>query len=327
MINDLNQPIFVCLTSYQYILADLMAKEEYKNSGIKSIIILKYVNKVKPENNEYADYIIIPPGKLGKLKTLCYSILPRKNWKPNALYFFNDRDPITKNIAKQCTKKILVEEGIGTYFDFPDIKIIGTGIVPDIAYVGYPEIYRETHSPTTFIKKIDYNLLFSAKNIQPYIRNLDVNLSCDILLLGQTTDSDPKYMEYENRFINEFSRKWPGKKMIIKPHPRNSKFLDYATSDDIKLIDEHLAYLPIEILIRSIQVKSIFSLCSSGCITLANICPSVHMILGCNMFNIGLGELAGWDELIKNISVFAKYNKNIIFPQSIEELDKILFND
>lgn len=324
--NQSNRSIFVCLTSYQYLLADLMAKEEYKKNGLKAVLILKYVNKINPRNNEYAEYIIIPGGKRGKFKTLWYSMRTARDWKQADLYFFNDREPITKNIAKCCDKKILVEEGIGTYFDLPGIKIIGTSIVPDVAYTAYPEIYRETHHSATLIRRIDYNLLFSAENIRPYIQNLNMDFSCDILLLGQATDSDMEFINYENRFIAEFNRRWPDKTMVIKPHPRNSRVLDYAVNDHIKIIDENLAHLPVEILIRSIRVKAVFSIWSSGCITLANICPSTYMLFGCGLRDIGLGEQAGWDELIKNLLVFAKYNKNIVFLQSAEELERILCN-
>lgn len=208
------EAIYVCLTSFQYVVADLMARENHRKNRVKAIIILKYVSGVTPADTEYARYITISKGKLGKLKTLWFSLRPVFWWYNRDLYFFNDRDPITKNIAKWCGKRILVEEGLGTYFATSGIDVIGSGILPDEAYVGYPELYQRTHQGKCKVNKIMYASLFSKDNIRAYVRDFSYRFSCDILLLGQTTDTTPEYRKCENQFLMEVTRRFPDKMII-----------------------------------------------------------------------------------------------------------------
>ena len=86
--SELNQTVFVCLTSYQYLIAELMAKTINRNTGLKSIIILKYIKGLSVENNEYADYMVIPKSILGKFITAWYAFFPF-GWNNKELVFFN----------------------------------------------------------------------------------------------------------------------------------------------------------------------------------------------------------------------------------------------
>ena len=163
-----------------------MAKENHRKNRTKATIILKYVSGVTPADTEYARYITIPKGRLGKLKTLWFSLRPVFWWYNRDLYFFNDRDPITKNIAKWCGKRILVEEGLGTYFATSGIDVIRSGILPDEAYVGYPELYQRTHQGKCKVNKIMYASLFSKDNIRSYVRDFSYRLlfGCTLYDLG-----------------------------------------------------------------------------------------------------------------------------------------------
>ena len=119
----------------------------------------------KPKEKSYVKYLIIQKNFIGKIITGFFSyfamcvFLLKKNI---SLYYFNDRDPISIGISKISKKTILIEEGMGTYYDAPSIPVIGKSIPPDIAYIGYPELYRKTHNDNTKLIKIIYKELASV---------------------------------------------------------------------------------------------------------------------------------------------------------------------
>ncbi len=307
--------IFVCLTSYQYIISDIIAKGIFTDNNERSLIILKYVYGYKPTNNNYADYIIIPKSTIGKIKTIWYSFNP--GWKLHfkQLYYFNDRDPITKNIAKYCNIKILIEEGLGTYFGVDGILPIGKTIKPDKAYVGFPNLYKKNHSKFCICNKLDYKSIFIKDNIEKYI-SYDINYPCvDVLFIGQSVDDKGIILNEELKLIKELSQD-SSYSILIKPHPRDVNPIKYKINSNVLIIDRVNSILPIEVFAHKIQAKAIMTLYSSSAITLSTLYPEKTIILTYKIYNNSI-------QISKEIEQFAKLC-NIKVPESIEELKKMI---
>ncbi|MCX4346338.1 MAG: polysialyltransferase family glycosyltransferase [Lachnospiraceae bacterium] len=313
--------VFVCLTYPQYVIADIFAKEIYRNDGQGSLIILKYISMSKPKEKRYAKYLIIQKNFIGKIITGFFSyfamcvFLLKKNI---SLYYFNDRDPISIGISKISKKTILIEEGMGTYYDAPSIPVIGKSIPPDIAYIGYPELYRKTHNDNTKLIKIIYKELYSELNMKSYFKQEGFHASGDLLILGQTTEDCQKLREYEINFINNLLERFPDKKIIIKPHPRDLHPEEYNRSCNCLIIESGISNKSIESIMYNIDCNNYFSLFSSAGITVANVFQNSRVIFGIGIYDIGFGVTC--TQLIN----FTKYLNNIYFPDSIEDVINIL---
>lgn len=313
--------MFVCLTYPQYVIADLFAQKRYKEFGEDSFIIIKYVNIKKIKKNKYAKYFIIKRSCIGKIITGLFSYFPfcmiSRN-KDITLYYFNDRDPISAGIGKISKKIILIEEGMGTYYAEPGISVIGETISPDIVYVGYPELYRETHSYSTKIIKINYKKLYSRRNMNFYFGQKDFHISGDLLILGQASKTSQQLRIYEVNFINTLLEKFPNKRIIIKPHPSDLHPEEYNNFGNFLVIGNDMNNRPIESIMYHIDCGSYFSLFSSAGITIANIFPKRKVIFGIGIYDIG------FDNISLQLKNFSEYLNNIYFPNSIEDIIKIL---
>ncbi len=312
------QKVFVCLTSYQYMIADLMAENFYKKSLCKSIIILKYISGIVPKDNEYAKYYIIKRNYIGRIISLWHSVKPY-GWNELDLYFFNDRDPISRNIAKRCKKKILVEEGLGTYFALPGMRIIGSIINADKVYVGYPELYKCNHRNIGILEKINYKELFEEKALEKFVgSSIRIEKRADIVFLGQASQRNDYLRVHENNILNMVGKSFPEKLIFVKPHPRDEFSSSYAVSNNVMLLEKHISVVPIEALIYQIKAKCIITMYSSAAVTIANMFSDLKIILTYKVEGLDIRNVTTM------IETFANSSTNIFIPDSMEEFEKLL---
>lgn len=326
--------VFICLTSYQYMLSDLLAREIYNKTRQVSLIVLKYFEVPELKNKDYAFYKTIKRGIWGKVYSILYSktifhyflIIDRMLRKrTSTLYVYNDRDPVSKKSAETAQKQgaeiVLIEEGIGTYFSAGKNKLIGTSIIPDKVLVGFPELYMEEHTSEIQIMKLNYRELFCETNMKCYSPKIGTSFICDFLILGQATSDAEEYRKLEIRVIKMIKCSYPDMKIVIKPHPRDlspEKYNNEVKDYSIKVLTEELARMPVESIVYSLGVKNIFSLFSSGGITLASMFGDVRVIYGIKIFDMDIGELK------EKIEKFISYLDNLYFPKDEEELVKIV---
>lgn len=334
---------FVCLTQYQYIVSDSLARRIYREHRVKSLIVLKYFCIERLKENDYAEYIVIPRGKYGKIysflfaKTILYKrskIFDFINKNCAVFSFFNDRDPITQRcseIARKCgCELLLIEEGLGTYCAIAPIKPIGTLIVPDKAMVGFLDLYRENHSDDVKLLRLNYSEIFSEENMELYVKKSKINNvlgtkyldKFNILFLGQSVENEV-YRSYELDFVKRIKAKYPGINILIKPHPRDNnsyRYLDNSAQEGVMLFPESLKGCPVESIIRIIKVNMVVSLFSSGGITLANIFPDINIIYIYDLYNALPGDPAD------KIKVFKEYLNNIYIPSDFDDAIKIIGN-
>lgn len=311
------QAIFVCMTSYQYIVADLMAKKKYRSDKVKSLIILKYISNINFKRNKYADYVVIPKRIAGRILTLWYSTRIGFDWGKSILYFFNDRDPISKNVARWCYKKVHVEEGFAAYFDDPGVKAIGEEIIPDVAYVGYPDLYKLMHSYDCVVKRFDYKSFFNRDDTDVYVTKFgQESFNVDLVLLGQAVTEELR--SYDKAVLSIIRRIKPDIKVIIKPHPRDLHPENYRLYGNVRIMDKQYSALPIEVLIHRINAKCLVTLFSSAVVTLSNMFRNMDIIMVYKTRGLELGEMAS------NMDYFTKYAQNIHIPSNDAEFEAVL---
>lgn len=334
---------FVCLTQYQYIVSDSLARNIYREQKVKSLIVLKYFCIEGLKDNDYAEYIVIPQGKYGKIFSLLFTktILYKKSKifdyisKGCATFsFFNDRDPISQRCSKIARKYgcelLLIEEGLGTYCAIAPIKPIGTLIVPDKAMVGFTNLYRENHNDEVELVSLNYSEIFSEENMGLYVKKTKINNvfrtnhidEFDILFLGQSVENE-EYRSYEMDFINRIKAKYPEINILIKPHPRDNnsyKYIDNSGQEGVMIFPDILKGYPVESIIRMIKVNVVVSLFSSGGITLANIFPDINTIYIFDLYNTLPGDSAN------KIKMFKKYLKNVYIPSSFDDAIETIGN-
>lgn len=315
-------------------LSDLLAREIYEKTRQVSLIVLKYFEVPGLKNKDYVFYKTIKRGMRGKIYSILYSktifhyifIIDRMLWKrESALYVYNDRDPVSKKASETAEKQgaeiVLIEEGIGTYFSVGENKLIGTTINPDKALVGFPDLYMEEHSSETQVMKLNYRELFCENNMKCYSPKIDSSFVCDLLILGQATSDAEEYRKLEIRVIKMIKCSYPDMKIVIKPHPRDlspEKYNNETKDYSVKVLTERLARMPVESIVYSLGVKNIFSLFSSGGITLASMFGGVKVIYGIKIFDMDIGELKD------KIEKFISYLDNLYFPNDEEELVKMI---
>lgn len=325
---------FICLTTYQYMVADIIAKTIYEKEKKKSLIVLKYFQIPELRNSCYAEYLCIPRNISGKvyyfffIKTPFYRLFKMSRFlsgSGSTLAFFNDRDPITMKCAgitrKYRNQILLIEEGIGTYFSLGSLKPIGEKIVPDRALVGFPEIYGETHSDEAKVIKLRYAEFFSEEHLKAYMKKIPHRIQADILLLGQGVPGNEFARECEIDLIGRIRKDFPDIKVMIKPHPRDESPDRYLESDGragISVLKGELAACPVESLIFSMDVKFIFSLDSSGGITLANMFSSLTVLFGLRLYPLQEQTLV--EEKLR----FREYMDNIFFPRNFQEVKELI---
>lgn len=325
---------FICLTTYQYMVADIIAKKIYEKEKKKSLLVLKYFQIPELRNSCYAEYLCIPKNISGKLyyfffiKTPFYRLFKMSRFLSGfgaTLAFFNDRDPITMKCAgitrKYRNQILLIEEGIGTYFGLWPLKPIGEEIIPDRALVGFPEIYRQTHRDETRVIKLKYVDFFNEEYLKSYMKKIPRKIQADILLLGQGVPGNEFARECEIDLIGRIRNDFPDIKVMIKPHPRDEspdRYLESNSHAGISVLKGELAACPVESLIFSMDVKFIFSLDSSGGITLANMFNSLTVLFGLRLYP--LQEQTQVEEKLK----FQEYMDNIFFPRDFMEVKEII---
>lgn len=327
---------FVCVTSYQFLLSSVFARELFDRYGVRSYIVTKYVaipDDQLRDVSRYSDVMVIPGSFRGKCKGFLLSrlgllkltacgkriISHRAN-----LAFFNDRDPLTQScyrlIKANGGKAILIEEGIGTYCGGNEkLKAIGLTLCPDVAIVGYPELYLKTHPGNTRVAKLDYPV-FYYENTRQNREELPLSASCEevpiVLFLGQAFDSETRMVEYD--IVAKVAKAFRDSLILVKPHPRDTEHEQYCqlfnSYNNIVVITGGNALLPVEELVRQYSIASAVSLFSSGCLTLANIYPGLQAYMA---YKVMKGSHV---QDLDRIVDFAEYCDNLHIVDSVEDL-------
>lgn len=332
--------VFICLTTYQLYIAhticDLL-KESDKEIDI--CIISKRVKcgnyhirsqyniiKIDDENNLikrifnrfiYTTFLGEVTGKI-KLDNKCFT----------NLIIFNDNEPITKYFMKKVRRKkrnniILLEEGIGTYYNLGKSNYITHAIVKNKNKFKRDNIKN--------IIEFDYIKLFSKEKLASFINNTIeptkiVSCNYDVLILTQPIyENESVYknelsdteINYYDKVIEKISK---DKAILIKPHPRES-ILKYKVIEDkyenVKVLDEFMKNIPIECLLPFYNVKNIITMFSSAAINISELYKNISVF-----FTYEFDELINinklWDKV--DIKDFIDNKDNIFILKNTIEL-------
>ena len=271
------------------------------------------------------------------------------------LFVFNDRSKLTQkmiDIVKEYDSNnmvVLVEEGFDTYSDSLDIKheriwclkhkiskalfgigrtskVIGDNPQIDTVIVNKPERYAQLNKARNQeIIQQSPNLLLNAKEFAFQYAKARINsLECDVLYLGQPYYKDGQYNEHENECISFLFSALPNTaSILIKPHPREhtEKYKKLLIHDNVTIMSDDVAALPIETLIGITKVKIVITIQSSAAITLANLFPSIVVFVLRNIpeakIMLEKAEEAGEELPQIDDSFFAEENSNVFLPDTI----------
>lgn len=325
---------FVCVSHYQHMLSVIYAEELHTRRGSQSLIIDKYCYGQDNKHVNFGSILLFKKNFFTKMFLAVSMIMPRllvmsKIKKAivnvDAVVYFNDRDPLTqfvcKCISSMGSKKILMEEGLSTYF-FTDNKqkLIGTICKPDIAIVGYPALYSKYHKDLAIILKLEYKAVFSVVNVAKFCINAEMQSSYELLFLGQATPDSEALRAKELNVLNWIIQKYPNIRILVKPHPRDihpSRYSSILLQRNVTVLDKKMQSYPIEILVYNIALKIVMSLYSSGCVTLANMFPQLNVIYVFEM-------VALCSPNFNKIKELCEYIANLNIPNDFQELSEVL---
>ena len=314
---------FVCMTTFQYSVAEKLAGQLFEKYNEKSVVIQKYIDKSNGNNSTYLKRIKIPNDIVGKLIVAFISKIPfgaNLFWSMTigeieCFCYFNDRDPITKALYRLAKNKkiktILVEEGLGTYFKSVNPALIGETCPPDAAIIAYPALYKKYHTQETNLIELNYSSLFNE--------HLELDKKTqknDILFLGQSTPQHEGLRDYELMFIKELLVSFPEKRIILKPHPRDVHFQKYFLDKRrVSVIPEKLILTPVEEIIDQFDIEIVASLFSSGCVSIATMNPNLKIIFGFALYKIP--EKYNLQSLLE----VSNYIRNVYIPRTQEDIE------
>ena len=324
---------FVCVTVFQFLLADAYAKQIYRKYRIKSTILLKYVypGQYRPAR-VYARYIVIRKHMAGRIESVLLGSLGLIRLLPagrvlhhskTTLVYFNERDPVT-NSCISCVRRhggrlVMFEEGWGTYYPGEHDRALGILVVPDAVYAAYPKLYRQLHKQEVELYRLDYQTVFSGKRMKKFLKLCGIQplpLEADILFLGDAVSKDDTYRNKEMRMILDIVKMYPQIQIVIKPHPFDGHAHKYSgvTGRNVSILDKSRTQLPAEVLMCDSKVKAVVSLASSACITLAGMYHSAGFIFGYRLYRLLSPKVAG------RVDNFAAVTENICVPQTRQQL-------
>lgn len=279
--------------------------------------------------------------------------------KKIALFVFNDNEPITNKIIRAIKKNsdknvvTIIEEGIGIYsytnkhtlnikekirllvttiLGSPmQYKAIGDNALIDCAIVGNVELYKSLNKASVqelFLQSkavlYDNADIFLKHYSQNHLNSTDV----DFLYLGQPFDEYGNLIEEEKKCIEKIiSALGPSKKILIKPHPRDAecKYDCFNEKyDNVFLMSNEMARLPIECLIGGLNIGSVISFNSSAGINIANTFKKIKCIFFIKAdFAESLKKY--WNKIgaIYSDDIYRSLNDNVFFLESLEGISKI----
>lgn len=230
-----------------------------------------------------------------------------KNVTVNDIVVFNDVDPMSqwliKNI-KHFGKVILIEEGIGLYRDTVKNHPILFNMLSKLLFgFHYENINRIGESSVVeTIKCRHMNKLSKKQLLNKEVLEYQINVSGLFKpgtytsqidgdwFIGQPLVEDglmdtKEYLDFIEKTFTK--RKDPTKKLIIKPHPRESlkKYQCFSNSPYIIICNDNT--IPVEIMLLGNVEKIVYTLFSSAVINIAEL-PNitVYALFNLSRFNI-----------------------------------------
>lgn len=296
-------------------------------------------------------------GRLFKLSPIFKNICNINN---SILFVFNDYYPVSHNLIKIMYKNdnaiCLIDEGIGTYaiyekktFNAKDLirlfvtYMLGAPMVygaigesKEISYaiVSNPEQYKKKEcSKKQIILKQDLSKIFSHSD--DFVSKLEQKKQDlyrgDVLFLGQPLIEGDEYSELERIFIDKIIKELiaAGKKIVIKPHPReNGHKYDYLREKykNVFLIDGVYQDIPVECLVSAMQIREVYAFNSSAAINIANMYRKIKVVL-CYKFKeaIEICKKRESNNMRYDNNIFTSINNNLYIPESILEAISIPF--
>lgn len=269
------------------------------------------------------------------------------------IFVFNDREDITDKVLRTAKKKhssiaVLLDEGIGTYADVRKVqltlhqrltkllyraalglklyRVIGDNPFIGAALVSSPDLYSQLKKAATQkVFKQDRRWLYSQseKFLNAFYPTAGKKSEYDVMCLGQPFFGSGDINSGEKDYICRVIDMIPAdKSIVIKPHPRDKKgkydFLKKIYTN-VHIIEEDIATVPLECLIKMIGVKIIIGYNSSSLINIANCFPEVFC---CMMYHMPGSEemqrfwgkqmfFASYDE-----SMFSSIYDNLFIPET-----------
>jgi len=329
--------LFVCLTTLHAYFSFVEAHRLYQSMGECSLLILKgnYSFEVCETKYMHVRYVR-NTTKLNKLfYWICYKHLFRYtqynrivNNRCKRVYYFNNNDPLTKNIIKAMPSDcelIYMEEGMGSWnakwddLYFPEREMSVMVGKPEIFRLNFPSFKGE-------IRKLNYDFYFSDIYLNKFWKNCccDIEtIDIDIIYLG-TVDQKNKEKKQVLKQIYEIAECCNyDTKIYIKPHPRDksNRYSKLCEMDDrFKIMSPELNEMPVECIASRSKVKLVVSEFSSGGFYIPIVSTNTSSIFLCNMdTNKEHYEKIGIENF-KNCLEEGKY----YFPQNIDELKAII---
>ena len=285
--------------------------------------------------------------------------------KETIIFAFNDKNKLVSRLfreiksANKNNKIVLIEEGTDTYTDYLELKhpglyrlkhkfsrflfgigrtsdVIGANPLIEYAIVKKPDKYKTlSKSHNQKVLQQDPDILQSSGDFTKHYSGASSNdLRCDVMYIGQPYYKNGQYFEYENLCIEQIIDALPDDtEIFIKPHPRESskKYRKLVSRyDNVSIMSEELAPLPIEALLNILNPRTVVSVNSSASVTVANLFPSItSFVLKNTPEAIKLDEKlreAGQELPQIEDDYFQSRNMNILLPESLTEYSKLTLN-
>lgn len=260
-----------------------------------------------------------------------FSYLGRVIRKETDVYFFNEKESITRKLLKYSKYKVtMIEEGIGEYFSYFDP--FGKNEKINHADVGFPDLFKESHPDFTgCINQFVYADIFNRHESVWFsellrFRNSQKISDIPILYAGQPLDEFSVKTERE-LLLSLFRILSSKRKVYIKPHPRESaEKYDFLCEQypDIVILNNDYGVLPLECMTFLFHISCMITFESSGGVNAALINKDIQIIFLCYIQEFSaLKELIRLDDEIVVTRLLERID-NIKKPKTISELVELV---
>lgn len=277
-----------------------------------------------------------------------------------ALFVFNDNEPITNKIIRTTKKNSMdnivsiIEEGIGIYAHTSrrslslkekirlmittilgspmQYKAIGDNLLIDYAIVGNDILYKSLNKASTQrVLQQSKSTLYSNSEefLKHYSGNKYNDIQVDCVYLGQPFDEYGNLIEEEKNCIEKIiSNIGYSRKILIKPHPRDAEHkYDYFEKkfNNVILLKNELAKLPIECFINSFEINCVISFNSSAGVNIANTFERIKCVF---FIKTDFAEPLKlyWNRIgsVYDDEIYDSPYRNIFLPENLEEIIEIV---